>query len=59
MQIMLQEITAGRLPPQLESHFRNIVVGYCVVDAAQPADTGNVGHGFNVKDQDRIHKNIN
>ena len=54
MQVVLEKIAAGGLATQLESHFRDVVIGNRVVDAAQPADTGDIGHGFDIKDQDGI-----
>jgi len=54
---MRQEIAAVALPPQLERHFRDIMVGHRVVDPVKAAEATDVGHGFDVEHQYGAHKN--
>ena len=53
--MQLQEFVAGSLPPLLESHRGDVVVGNAVRDTVELAQTCYVGNRLDVENKDRRH----
>jgi hypothetical protein len=57
VQMERQEIAAGRLPPQLERHLRDTLVGDRPVEPVEAAQALDIGNGLDVEGENRRHGN--
>src|SRR4029079_19808062 len=58
MEMQWQEIVAGRLATQLESHLGDLAVGNALVEVVETPQSGDIGNGLDVENDNRRHSGI-